>query len=329
MVCYAVTVRARRSFFVVCALLLLIGAACGLDAVGSGTSGPAANAADANAALPGAGADGDVADDATAEAAPLPEVPIAPGIETPPADAGVDVDGDCGSPTIADNFNTASLAPRWVATGEAQPASDFSGNGFVRMIPAGEGGKVAGLFTRPGFKATSFTASFRYAAQRPYTFGNWSDGITFFWITTGVVNQTTLADAVSGAGLGIPRALGGYAVALDAYRNMNIADPSVPSFALLHVDPSKGAPGAYDWHVQNTGAFTGVYDAWRTVTITFSGGKLSADVSGTTLFKNVAIPASPIVALGFTAATGGADSLGFLVDTVNIQLTDAVCPTTL
>ena len=60
-----------------------------------------------------------------------------------------------------------------------------------------------------------------------------------------------------------------------------------------------------------------------------SGGKLSADVSGTTLFQNVTIPAAPILALGFTAATGGADSLGFLVDTVNIQLTDAVCPTTL
>ena len=321
--------RGRHYFFAASALLLLIGAACGLDAVGSGdvaTPGSAANAADANPALPGAGADGDVPDDAAAEAAPLPEVPIGPGTEPAPPDAGDAAVGDCGSPIIADNFNTATLAARWVTTGEATPASDAFGNGYVRMIPAGQDGKVAGLFTRPGFKATSFTASFRYAAERPYTFGTWSDGITFFWITSGAVSPATLADAVSGGGLGIPRTLGGYALALDAYRNMNIADPGVPSFSLLRVDPANGAPGGYDWHVQNNGPFSGVYDAWRTITITFSGGKLSAAVSGTPLFQNVTIPAAPIFALGFTAATGGADSLGFFVDTVNIQLTDAVCP---
>lgn len=319
----------RLAFVVSCALLVSVGVACGLDVVGSG-DGPApdhaADAADAHAALPGASADGAVLEDGAAEAAPLPEVPIGPGTETPPVDAGVAPVGDCGSPVIADNFNSPSVASRWITTGEAKPASDLSGNGFVRMIPAAQGNKVAGLFTRPGFTATSFTASFRYAAQRPYFYGTWGDGLTFFWITSGAVSPATLADAVSGGGLAIPRTLGGYALALDAYSNANLSDPGTPSFSLLHVEPAKGPPGSYDWHVANIGPFSGVYDAWRTITITFAGGKLSASVSGTTLFQNVAIPAAPILALGFTAATGGVDSLGFLIDTVDIQLTDPVCP---
>jgi hypothetical protein len=65
---------------------------------------------------------------------------------------------------------------------------------------------------------------------------------------------------------------------------------------------------------------------WRTVTITYAGGKLSASVSGTQLFKNVNIPPANILYLGFTAATGGVGALGWAVDTVNIELTDPVCP---
>ena len=319
--------RVRLVVGSICALLLLIGAACGLDVVGSAgvTAAGQADAPDGHVALPGVAA-GDVPDDAAEEAAPPAEVPIGPGTETPADDAGAAPVGDCGSPTISDLFNSAAIDPRWIATGEAKPANDGLGNGFVRMIPAGQGFKSAGLFTRPGFTATSFTATFRYLAERPYSFGNWGDGITFFWITSGAVSPATLADTVNGGGLGIPRTLGGHVFALDAYRNTSLLDPSAPSFSLLHVEPAKGLPGAYDWHVQNNGPFSGVYDAWRTVTITYTGGKLSANVSGTQLFQNVSIPPANISCLGFTAATGGGDSLGFAIDTVSITLTDPVCP---
>jgi hypothetical protein len=316
----------RLVFVSLCAVLLVLGAACGLDVVGSldatVVSQPDASEA-SRAALP----DAELPDDSGVEAAPLAQIPIGPEPETPIPDAGADVVvGDCGSPIIADNFNSG-VGPRWLTYGEATPGNDGFGNGFVRMIPGGQGSKVAGLFTRPGFTATSFTASFRYLAQTPaFSDGNVGDGITFFWITSGAVSQATLADAISGGGLGIPRTLGGYAFALDAYRNSNIADPSSPSFSLLHVEPAKGSPGAYDWHIQNDGPYSGVYDVWRTVTITYAGGKLSASVSGTQLFKNVNIPPANILYLGFTAATGGVGALGWAVDTVNIELTDPVCP---
>ena len=33
-----------------------------------------------------------------------------------------------------------------------------------------------------------------------------------------------------------------------------------------------------------------------------------------------------LVALGFTASTGGADAMGFAIDTVSFELLDATCP---
>lgn len=324
-VCYSLGVRARLAFVSFCALLLVIGAACGLDVVGSLDAGVAAQP-DATDAARTIAIDGDLPDDAAVEAASLPQVPIGPETETPIADAGApDAVGDCGSPIIADNFNTAALASRWLTYGTAKQSDDGFGNGYVQMIPTGQGGKVAGLFTLPGFTATSFNASFRYFARQPGGFGSVGDGITFFWVTSGAVSQATLADAIGGGGLGISRTLGGYAFALDAYRNSGINDPSAPSFSLLRVEPAKGAPSSYDWHVQNDGPYSGVYDTWRTITVTFNNGKLSASISGTKLFQNVSIPMANITALGFTAATGGTDALGFYIDTVNIELTDAVC----
>jgi hypothetical protein len=315
-------VRLRLAFVSLSALLLLAGA-CGLDAVGSldETVAAESDATASHAVLP----DADVPQDSSVEAAPLPQVPIGPEGETPVADAGADgAVGDCGSPIIADNFN-GGVSSSWSMYGEAKPADDGLGNGFVRMIPTGQGSKVAGLFTRPTFSATSFNVSFRYLAQTPATTGSVGDGLTFFWVTSGAVSQTTLADAISGGGLGLSRTLGGYAFALDAYQNSSLSDPSDPSFSVLHVEPGKGNPGSYNWHVQNNGPYSGVYNGWRTVVLSFTGGKLSASVSGTKIFQNVAVPAGPIFALGFTASTGGTNALGFAVDTVSIELTDAVC----
>jgi hypothetical protein len=304
------------------AMLAAAFAACGFDLAGSLDLAP--SAADGAAPTPtGGDRDGEVADGG-GEASALPEIPVGPGSELPIEDAGADAIGDCGSPIIADNFN-AGIGPTWLTYGTTAPATETGGNGYVRLIPTGQAGSFAGIFTRLQFAATSFVATFRYFAQQPYGFGNIGDGITMTWITSGTVTPAALADSASGGGLGIPRGLGGYAFALDAFRNSTIGDPSAPSFSLLHIEPAKGAPGFYDWHVQNDGPYTGVYDGWRTVTVTFAKGKLSADVNGTKLFQNVAIPAANILAVGFTASTGGADAIGFNVDTVRIELTDAVC----
>lgn len=295
--------------------------ACGFDLAGSLDAAPVP----ADGAAPIRDRDGDVADGG-GEASPFPEIPVGPGSELPIQDAGPDAVGDCGSPIIADNFNTG-IGPMWLTYGTTAPATESNGNGYVKLIPTGQGSSFAGLFTKVPFTATSFVTTFRYLAETPSVFGStFGDGLTFTWLTSGAVSQATFADATSGGGLGLPRTLGGHAFALDAYRNASIGDPNVPSFSLLRVDPAKGPPGTYDWHVQNTGPYSGVYDAWRTVTITFAKGKLSADVNGVKLFQNVSLPTANILAMGVSASTGGVDALGFAVDTVRIELTDAVCP---
>lgn len=299
--------------------------ACGFDLAGSLDVTPNASDSAADGAAPSTrDQDGDVADGG-GEASALPEIPVGTGSELPIEDAGADATiGDCGSPIIADNFN-AGIGPTWLTYGTTAAATESNGNGYVKLIPTGQGSSFAGIFTRLQFAATSFIASFRYFAQQPYTFGSIGDGITLTWIASGTVTPATLADNGSGGSLGIPRTLGGYAFALDAYRNSSIGDPSAPSFSLLHIEPAKGGPGSYDWHVQNDGPYSGVYDVWRTVTVTLAKGKLSADVDGTKLFQNVAIPSANILAVGFTASTGGAGAIGFNVDTVRIELTDPVC----
>jgi hypothetical protein len=310
----------RRVFAaLVGAMLAVAFVACGFDLAGSLEEAPSSEAG----AGPAHDRDGDVAD-VGADAAPS-EIPLGAGSELPIDDAGADAVGDCGSPVIADNFTTG-IGPTWLIYGTTAPATESNGNGYVKLIPTGQGGSFAGIFTKVPFTATSFVATFRYFAQTPLGFGSVADGMTFTWLTSGAVSQATLADGTTGVGLGLPRTPGGYALALDAYRNTSIGDPNTPSFSLLHVEPAKGTPGTYDWHVQSTGPYSGVYDAWRTVTVTFAKGKVSADVNGTKVVQNVSIPTANILAMGFSASTGGVDALGFNVDSVRFELTDAVCP---
>jgi hypothetical protein len=75
-----------------------------------------------------------------------------------------------------------------------------------------------------------------------------------------------------------------------------------------------------------------VYDAWRTIEITVADGKASAkfrySATGNLygLFDDVPVDTTAdIVAIGFTASTGGADAMGFFVDTVSFELTGATC----
>ena len=314
----------RRAAVVVALLgsiLAAVGTACGLDL--QGTMDVAVEPSEG--APPNPSAPDGHAPDSGAEAAPLPEIPI--GGEAP-IDAGVDAPGDCGSPLIADNFNGSNtIGAPWITSGTTAHGTEVNANGYVKLIPTGQGNKLGGLFAVPTVQAKSFITAFRYFAQIPGgAFGDVGDGFAFVWFTSGTINATTLGDGVTGAGLGLPRALSGVAFAFDAYSNLSIGDPDIPSFSLLSLVPTRGTPGNYDWHIKNDGPYSGVYDGWRTVTVVLDKGKVSADVDGTKLFQAVSVPSANIVAIGFSAGTGGVDSLGFNVDTVRIELTDAVCP---
>lgn len=314
-----------RRVFVALALttvLAVIAIACGFDL--EGTMDPLAPQLDSAVRFEASLPDGEPVD-AGIDAPTLPEIPIGGG--EPPLDAGADATvGDCGALVIADYFNTDPIGPMWMKYGPVSEQFESGGNGFVRLIPTGRGGTAAGLFTVPAVTASSFVAKFRFYAETPGGGGSVGDGLTFSWISSGVVNQASLADAVRGAGLGVPRTLGGVAFALDSYANSSIGDPSTPAFSLLHLEPAKGAPGGYDWHFKNTGPYNGIYDAWRTVTVTLDKGKVSADVNGQVLFSKESVTGGNIAAIGFTAATGGSDAIGFNVDSLRIDFKDAVCP---
>jgi hypothetical protein len=202
-----------------------------------------------------------------------------------------------------------------------------SGNAYARFTTTSSYNRAAGLFWIPEVKATSFTATFEYYALTPFFQFGMGDGITFAWLTdTGVAALG--AGAFSGGALGFAPNVTGHAFALDSYRNLSAGDPTSPSFSLLRVDKARGNPGSYDWHVATRGPLGSVYDAWRTVVIKVANGLASASVGTTMLIVDapVADKAAPILAIGFTASTGGGDPIAFHVDTVQIELTDPTCP---
>lgn len=310
----------RVAFTALTALGLVAFVACGLELSGDG--GPP------EIPLP------ERDDGGNKDATPVGELPetgsdILPG-ETP-LDAGEEA-GDCGPTTVVDNF-AAGIGPQWITYGKVQQTVSQSGNALARLVQTDDGDEAAGLFFAPKVTATAFTAAFNYYAQRPrvewWESATYSDGLTFTWITEG--DPATLgkdpATAVTGAGLGLPNAMKGFSFALDSYRNSAPQDLDGPSFYLFGLDSARGTPGTYPWHIQKIGPWTGVYDSWHRVTITFAAGKLSATIDTTVkIFENVDVPTAKIKAIGFTAATGGGKSVGFWVDTVDIKLTDATCP---
>jgi len=311
----------RRLAWTVLIAAGIVGVACGLDVSGEG-----------GLSLPDRADGGNIGD-----AMPVGDLPeagtgIDPGTETPLEDAGQVEAGSCGPATFAENFAKPIAAP-WITYGKVAQTVNGS-NGFARLIATGEGGQAAGLFYAPTVSATSFVVSFRYFAQRPYV--DWwetpayADGFTFTWLTEAdlaALGKGEAMGAVTGSGLGLTKGSKGFGFALDCYRNSAPQDLDGPSFYVFNLDSAKGNPGSYPWHLEKRGPYTGVYDAWHTVVATFAGGKLSVTIDNSAkIFTAVDVPATKIKALGFTAATGGGDSVGFFVDTVDIKLTDATCP---
>ena len=301
--------------------------ACGLDLVGA--AGPVEITPTDAAATPETGATslepeklGDGTEPPAADAAPPDETPIDAG----PVDAG-----PCTT-SLVDNF--AQGLGNWTHFGGVERRTAGT-NAYARLIAQDVKSRAAGLFwlVPSAVNATSFKASFAYYVSTPYREYYQGDGITFTWLTsTGTAPIGT--GAVTGQGLGIQPGVTGYAFAIDQWRNESIGDLEGPSFNFLRIDPGAGNPGSYDWHVAKKGPYyqSQVYDAWRTIEITVEGGKASAVFrfspggAPNVLFTDVPVDTTAkITALGFTAATGGADPMGFSVDTVSFALTNATC----
>lgn len=249
-----------------------------------------------------------------------PDADIIDG-ETPIPDAGPPK-SDAGCTTsITDTFADGIL-PKWTTYGPVSQGT-ANGNAYARLIPLDTPGTAAGMFWVPTAKATSFTATFTYYA-RTDGFDDIGDGLTFTWITAKDANALGTG-AVTGAGLGIQPGVSGYAFAFDGYQNSGINDTSSPSFSVLKIESTRGSPASYDWHVIKSGPWSGVYDSWRNTSVKLANGKVSTKVTTTSVFNDVAVTPSPIVAIGFTASTGGVHPIAFFVDTVSITLDDATC----
>jgi hypothetical protein len=307
--------RVQRGLMVGTASLVV---ACGLDVVGSLAS-PSANVDGADAEPPALNL-GDGGESAF-DAAPPDETPI----DAAPVDAG-----PCGATSIVENF--ASGLGSWTSYGGA--AQGVTGNnGYARLIAKGDEERAAGLFWVPTVKATAFKARFNYYVSTPFEYWYMGDGLTFTWLTA-KGSQVLGTGAINGQGLGLQPDAVGYAFALDGWKNSITNDLDAPSFALLEIDPARGEPGGYDWHVAKKGPYRrdDVYDSWRTIEVVVANGTASASFrftpagTATSLFADVPVDTSATLeAIGFTAATGGANAMGFFVDTVSFELTDAVC----
>ncbi|MBX3264976.1 MAG: hypothetical protein KIS78_26020 [Labilithrix sp.] len=299
--------------------------ACGLDVVGSADVADAEDAA-ARPAEPEPEPIDDLGGD---DAGSAPTFDAALPDETP-IDAGPPDAGPC-SASITENF--AQGLGAWTQYGGV--VRGVSGNNaYAQLIAPGVKNRAAGLFWVPpaGVKATAFKASFSYYVATPYRDWYMGDGMTFTWLTSTGGNALG-ANAVTGAGLGLQPGVAGNAFALDGWQNSSIGDLSEPSFNLLAIDPARGNPGSYAWHLAKKGPYrkNDVYDAWRRIEIVVANGKatarfrFSSNGTATTLFDEITVASADVVALGFTAATGGADAMAFFVDTVSVELTDPTC----
>lgn len=245
-------------------------------------------------------------------------------------DAGPVDSGPCGPALFEENF--AQGLASWTHYGGVEQGVS-GGNAYARLIEQGKRNRAAGLFWLPTVKATSFKASFTYYVSTPSSLSK-GDGLTFTWLTS-KGPQALGTNAVTGQGFGLPPGVAGHAVALDGWQNLLIGDPGAPSLSLIEIDPSRGNPGSYDWHIVKKGPYYEVdlYDAWRTIDVVVANGKASAtfrfSANGppTTLFADVDVDEDDdgVIALGFTAGTGGVDAMGFFVDTVRFELTNASC----
>lgn len=307
----------RAAIFVVAGAAVV---ACGLDVVGTVDEGAldprAVRAPDDAGVVPERIGDGDEAVDAAA-----------PG-ETPPGtiDAGA-----CSKAVLVDNF--VDGLGKWAHFGDVEQQVSPSANAYARLIEAGKKNRAAGLFWLPSVGAKAFKASFTYHVTTPNRGMIMGDGLTFTWLTsTGILPLGV--GAVTGRGLGLQPGAVGYAFALDAWQNPLLGDLPGPSFGFLELDPARGSPGSYQWHIAKNGPYRldDVYDAWRTIEITVADGHAAAKfrfVPGGTshsLFAGVPVDTtSTIVAMGFTASTGSAEAMGFAVDAVAFELTDATC----
>ena len=128
-----------------------------------------------------------------------------------------------------------------------------------------------------------------------------------------------LTNVNGGAGLALPRNARGWAAALDLYDNGgSVNDPSVPYWGVFKLDPTRGMPGTYDWHVVSTASVSGVVDVWHRVVVTVAGGSASLSVDGATVLTTTGVTGSRGT-IGFACSVGGVTGAGFYLDDVEVE----------
>lgn len=308
-------VCARKSSMRTCVQFLagsFFVAACGLDVVGTA---PTVTEVSSNDPI-----DNSLTFDDVTEA----------GASKGATDAAVDspdpTDVTCSPVVMTETFD--SDLDGWIHYGGVEHR-DRDGVTYARLTGRTTFNRAAGLFWIPNVKTTAFKAKYSFLASR---FMGGGDGLAFSWLSS--TGASTLTAGVPGQGLGIPYDARGYALAFDVWRNTSIGDAETPSFDLLNIDPARGVPGSYNWHLATHGPFSSdLYNGWRTLEISVGAGKLSATLHSfgshptLTLYDNVPIDTSaPIVALGFTASTGSMSAVSFALDSVSIELENGSCP---
>jgi hypothetical protein len=284
----------RRDRLVAALVVGAFAAACGLDLVGAGLPGSTPD----KSSLP---PDGAATDDAS---------PDAPG-----NDGATDADAKppCPSVTFTHALSVldAGADGGWIIMHDSSngdhPKIDPSPEGAAVSL-IGAGSSVGGIY-RPPAPLKAFDLSFRYIVQCPSGLTSCADGISAIWLEATDAGAGALYAPASGATLGVPPSMRGSAFSLDTYQDPAPADPAIPSFSILAIDPTK-APGSYDWHTTKGSAdagFVGAHD----VTLTVRKGSLTAKLDGATVLTG------PVATdfegwMGVVASSGGTMGLFFV-----------------
>ena len=278
----------------------------------------AAGLSDDYAGPPGEGEAGAV--DGAADASDGSAPDDAPGADAP-------ADGGCGPVTVIDETFATGFPPGWTAAGDTdQTAKPDAATPGVQLVPL-ESFEYGTLFHDAiAVPLGAFSATFRFRVDASSSVV--SDGLAFVWLDgTGDVTAATY-----GQGLGVVDKRSGWAFVLDTYENPDNTDPAAPYYGVVRIDPTRGRPGTYDWHLKSTSPLgKTVFSVTHTARVTLASSQVTATVDGITVLDAVSVAtrsASPPAQgnIGITAATGGSSPLAVFVDDLRVTVPNQACP---
>jgi hypothetical protein len=279
-------------------LLVVVSAACGLRAMGQAEPGES----DAGPAI------GDV------DAGGGPPAPAEAG-----TDAGADADADAGFDAagcvveVNETFGTAIDGGVWsvlrnAQNGELPLVREVDGKNALVMIEEGQEQAHGGVWLEQTVPLGAFDVSLAVGASCPNPCG---DGFTIAWFPA--ATDTQLADAVSGSGLGIPRALTGAAVSLDLAMNAQTGESTTPNVSILDIDGKK-QPSTYDWTVSSSAVVADLVEKVNTIDVRVRGTSVTVKINGQVATQGAVTASVANGRFGLTASTGAFESDVFVRD---------------